>query len=250
VKITKNGNDITSVCEWFDFAPPKKGKDHWADGRSAKELAKAWFPTLGRASVPEELSSLLGSSNLLGRVELYEGAPEVVVPFDSFRGEKRNCDLLVHGVCDLGKITISVEAKADELFRETAGRAFDAGERNPRSNVPERIRLLTAAVLGKSVDESRDLRYQLLYGAAATLTAAPKHEAAVAVFVVHEFVTARSNDAKQVKNAEDLDRFTQALSNDVIYHVNPGQMFGPLRVPGNRYIPGNLDLFLGNTGFL
>jgi hypothetical protein len=29
--------------EWFNHCPPKKGKEHWVDGRSAKEMAKFWL---------------------------------------------------------------------------------------------------------------------------------------------------------------------------------------------------------------
>jgi len=245
MKISKHGHDITSVCDWFAYAPPKKRKAHWVDGRSAKELAKVWFPTKGKMSVPEELSSLLVSSNALGSVKLCYGEPEVTVPFDSFRGEKRNCDLLVHGVCDLGKISISIEAKADEKFGKTIGEEFDAGGRKPRSNVPERIRLLCDAVLHRSVHESRDVRYQLLYGVAAALSAAQQHGATVAVFVVHEFVTTLTKGINHASNRADLDRFVHVLSGDVDAHLHAGQMLGSIRVRGNSYIPGNVDLYLG-----
>lgn len=31
---------INSLDEWFQYAPPAKGENHWKDGRSAKELEK------------------------------------------------------------------------------------------------------------------------------------------------------------------------------------------------------------------
>ena len=87
MKITKNGHTINSVRDWFRIAPPKK-PEHWVDGRSAKELAKAWFPADGTISIPPELSALLESSDVLGKaVKLSAGEPEVVVRFDSFRGD-------------------------------------------------------------------------------------------------------------------------------------------------------------------
>jgi hypothetical protein len=246
MKITKNGHNIWSVSEWFALAPPKKGQDHWVDGRSAKELAKAWFPTAGVISVPEEFSSLVNSSDIIGNVTLCEGEPEAIVRFDPFGGP-RNCDLLVHGLCDLGQIAISVEAKADEEFGKTIGQRFDAGERCPGSNVPKRISNLTSAMLEMRVEESRDLRYQLLHGTAAALSIAKKHGAAIAMFIVHEFVTELTDNAKHKQNAADLDRFAGVLSRGRFLHVGADQLFGPMRVPGNTYIPKSVDLYIGKT---
>lgn len=56
VRIAKNGQLITSVDDWFRHAPPKGGADHWRDGRSAKELARAWIES-GSVAVPDELSA-------------------------------------------------------------------------------------------------------------------------------------------------------------------------------------------------
>jgi len=38
-----NGRAILSVEDWRTYAPPKRGDVQWKDGRSAMELAKAWF---------------------------------------------------------------------------------------------------------------------------------------------------------------------------------------------------------------
>ena len=40
IKISKNNNIITTVEEWYQFAPPKAKGKHWKDGRSAKSLAQ------------------------------------------------------------------------------------------------------------------------------------------------------------------------------------------------------------------
>ncbi len=55
-----NGQPIQTVDEWEKLAPPKEREKHWKDGRSAKELAKAWFRT-GGPKVPEELDTLFRS---------------------------------------------------------------------------------------------------------------------------------------------------------------------------------------------
>jgi hypothetical protein len=247
MQIIKNGRTILSVADWFAAAPPKRAERHWVEGRSAMELAKAWFPVPGKPSVPEEFLALLHTA--LDRLTFSEGEPEAIVRFDTFRGEPRNCDLLVQGSCDLGKITISIEAKADEKFGETTvGQRFEAGLRIERSNLPQRIRLLTAAVLGREVDlASRPLRYQLLHSTAAALSAAQQQGATAAIFVVHEFITNSTRDFKHKENADDLDRFVSVLSNGRISHVENGQLFGPLRVPGNVSIPSNIDFFAGKA---
>ena len=55
---SQDGKPIRSVEDWFRFAPPKRGAEQWRDGRSAKELARAWF-RCPEASPPAELNRLL-----------------------------------------------------------------------------------------------------------------------------------------------------------------------------------------------
>jgi hypothetical protein len=181
MKITKNGREIRSVDDWFNIAPPKKGRKQWVCGRSAKELAKAWFPAAGVISAPQEFFDLINSSETLGSVRLCEGEPEVKVKFDDFGGETRNCDLVMRAVSGIGRVEISVETKADEPFSKLVGESFDQGARSPNSNVPKRICRLASAVLGRKVEDIRDLRYQLLYGTAAALSVA-KQRGASALF--------------------------------------------------------------------
>ena len=50
---------ITSVDDWKEFAPPKRGYQ-WAEGRSAFELARAWCGT-GTPSMPDDLRALFDS---------------------------------------------------------------------------------------------------------------------------------------------------------------------------------------------
>lgn len=229
----------------------------WQDGRSAKELAKAWFPEHA-ISTPQEISALLESSDALGKgVRLCEGEPEAVVRIDSLRGESPNCDLLIQGTCQRGKMAIYVEAKTDEPFGETVGRKLAKGKRinkkidkskqSRESDLPERIRNLAHAVLGRSDEDCLGLRYQLVYGTAAALCAARMRDASAAIFVVHEFVTKLTTGTKLKKNAEDLNNFVRALSGNQAQSITPGRLLGPFRVPGNEHIPANLDLFVGKA---
>lgn len=81
--IKKNGEQIRSFDDWFRLAPPTRGIKHWADGRSAKVLAQAWFPVAGDPTVPKEIEHLLASSEILGHIKLIEGEPESRVRFDN-----------------------------------------------------------------------------------------------------------------------------------------------------------------------
>ncbi|HZK88816.1 MAG TPA: hypothetical protein VFC56_01595 [Stellaceae bacterium] len=180
-------------------------------------------------------------------MSLCEAWPEAIVRFDPFKGEARNSDLLAHALCSRGKALISVEAKADETFNETIGKSYDAAMKRPESNAPERMRRLARAVLGADIGEVRDLRYQLLYGIAAALSAAQQHDATIAIFVVHEFITECIKEIKQRKNGADLDDFVRNLSRDRNPRLDPGRLLGPFGVPGNDHIPKDVALFIGKA---
>jgi hypothetical protein len=152
----------------------------------------------------------------------------------------------VRAICEIGRIEISVEAKADEPFSKLVGERFDKGKKCSGSNVPKRICLLASAVLGRQVEEVRDLRYQLLHGTAAALSVAKLRGAKAALFVVHEFVNDCTDDAKHQPNANDLNKFVSALGT-LSTDVPDGVLLGPFRVPGNAYIPGDIDLFIGKA---
>ena len=72
---SQDGKPIQSVDDWFRFAPPKRGAEQWRDGRSAKELARAWF-RCPEASPPAELNRLLASHPALNGLVVEEAVPE------------------------------------------------------------------------------------------------------------------------------------------------------------------------------
>lgn len=112
------GQQICSVDDWFHVAPPKRKDYHWKEGRSAKELAKA-FCALGVPAVPTELLNLLSSCDQLGDVRLTKAWPEHNIPLDSSGRGPRNADLAAVGTGKAGKIAVTIEAKADERFDDT-----------------------------------------------------------------------------------------------------------------------------------
>lgn len=256
MKIIKNDSEVRSVPDWFRLAPPAKGEKHWVDGRSAKELAKAWFPAPGEPQVPAELTALLASSRSFGAVTLAQGEPEALVYFDDLGGKPRQCDLLITGTCSLGSVIVSVEAKADEPFGKLAGEELDNLERllrqarhdeaKTRSHVPERVDRLAAALFGEQRTAVLKIRYQLLYGAAAALSAAAGR-AQAAVFVVYEFRGSATNDRKLRQNQADLEQFVGLLTSGSVTAVKEGILIGPITVPGNAHVPGGIPLFIGKA---
>lgn len=63
MQITKNGQIIKTLDDWWRLAPPKDPVKQWVDGRSAKETARAW--TAREASPRPEILNLLRSAPAL-----------------------------------------------------------------------------------------------------------------------------------------------------------------------------------------
>jgi len=239
--------EIRSVGDWFAAAPPKLGRRQWADGRSAKELARAWFPAAGGPTVPPELQELLDSRRETRGAAFDRGEPERVTTFDRCGGEGRNADLVLWGRCPIGKLLVSIEAKADEPFGEVAGEYVRKSiSANPRSQVPERFGLLCRGLLGlpPENDEAPSLRYQLFTAIAGALVEGQAFGADATLFVVHEFI-GETDDDKVAANAADLNRFVRALSKGGAAAVSPGVLAGPFSVPGNEHFAGTSALFIG-----
>lgn len=239
------GKNIASVEDWRKQCPPKRGLEHWVDGRSAKELAKAWFRT-GVAAIPEELTRLLDSHELTRQLVVEAVTPECVTVLDDFPGENRNHDLVLSGRSGTRRVVVGIESKADEPFGEVLGEYYD-GKQGTRSNVPRRVEQLVSALFGVAGSEWRRLRYQLVHGCAATLIEANLRQADVAVFLVHEFLIPGATKPEKVKqNADDWAAFLHALDPSGNL-VRPGGMSGPFKLPGGGRVPGSVPLLVGKV---
>jgi hypothetical protein len=241
--LSSGGQQICCVEDWFRLAPPKMGSRQWKDGRSAKELAKA-FCAPGVPTVPAELLDLFASSDQLGAVQLTQAWPEHKIRLDSYFGETRNADLAAVGTGNEGAVAVTIEAKADEPFGPTIAQALAVA--SPTSKLPARMAALAKSVLGRLPCEISNLRYQLLHGIAGTLIFAKEHKATAAVFVVLEFDGPSCSPQKLTDNAADLDAFVLALS-PAATPIRAGQIVGPFFVPGGGRVPANLPLFVGKA---
>ena len=250
--ISKDGIAILSLREWEMRAGPKN-PNHWVDGRSAKEAARAWLEGEGK-KLPIEVSVALAGHKAFGPVQKWHAEPEAKIRFDSFAGEPRNSDLVVD-VQDLhGSFLVAVEAKADEPFGATVAKTLTAAHvrhsKNNRSNGVARIEQLTKALLGpQPIGEplDKDIRYQLLTACAGALCEAERRGYSRTLMLVHEFITEKTTDERHRRNADDLDIFVNRLSHGTVTTVRSAGIYGPFAVPGIPLISRNTDLFIGKV---
>jgi hypothetical protein len=252
--IVKDGSEIRTVTKWFDLAPPKKGHDHWVEGRSAFECARAWCPQNADPGVPSEVGEVFASHPHTRGAAVRWATPEHQIRFDRLRGEPRNADIAALADHPTGLVAITIEAKADEPFdnlvRDVLLRAVKDIAEDKRTNLVSRVQQLAASILPPGTANTRslgELRYQLLTGVAGTLAFAREHKADRAVFIVHEFVTDLTDDAKHKANADDLDAFVTRLTSGAIRSVPAGVLRGPLSISGRPLFEACPPLYLGKA---
>jgi hypothetical protein len=198
-----------------------------------------------------ELLALLCSRSETQNVTIMSAMPEHRVQFDYLPGEPRNADVVAVGEEPNGRLAINIEAKADEPFDQyvrdillSAARRIAADE---QANAVIRIQNLAKSILPPRVNEASslgELRYQLLTGVAGAIAFAAEVGANRAAFLVHEFITDRTDDEKHRPNAQDLDNFVLRLSRGLIASVPSGVLLGPFRIPGLPLFRSAPPLFL------
>lgn len=236
----QSGHHIYNLDDWLAYSPPAKGELQWKDGRSAKELAKAWLCT-GEPKMPKELQQLLDSHHDTNGFFAERAIPEFVTKLDDFKGNGRNHDMIIWGNVAGQKALVSIEAKVDESFGEIISNYVSSSiAANPRSKVPDRISQLTSAIFGHL--EIGHIRYQLLHAVAGVLIEAAAQKASLAVLVVHEFVPATGKTQKAIENDIDWQSFTRLIASGSIL---AGQLHGPITVPGGGKVPNDIPLYIG-----
>lgn len=247
--ILKGGIPISTLEQWERLGGPKRA-DHWREGRSAMETARAWLAAGER--MPGEVVAALESE--FGAIRTWQGEPEVCLPFDGFSGEPRNSDLVVDVTDDQGSYLLAVEAKADEEFGETTATTLaDAMDRllqNPRSNGVRRVQQLATAIIGprqKKEVALKDIRYQLLTATAGAICEAERRQVGRVVLLIQEFVTDKTDDSKHLANAVDLDRFVHRASHGSVATVPCGRIVGPLVLPGQPLFSSAPRFYVGKV---
>jgi len=256
--------------------PPDRKLQHFKPGRSAYELAVLYTKT-GCPSVPTELRCILDSHEDTRGVIVERGKVERETPLPcSIRGNRCH-DISLDGRLPLVEVFVSIEGKADERFGDTvANELKEAFRRSANTDFPRRLDCLTQYLLGIPAfnDPQRkvlnpaiqNVPYQLLAGVAATLLEAENRGARKAIFIVHEFRTAKTNYANMQRNAEALNSFLRLLlqSNGTVSDKFELESAHLLRFPvlprairsGGAYLPDiplyvgkiRTDLLLGTKG--
>jgi hypothetical protein len=237
-----SGRVITS---WQEWTRPKQSY-HWKPGRSAMELARAWFRN-ATSACPAELTALLDSHEATRGTVFTAGSPEHVTPLPQ-RGEGRNHDLWLRGALGRGTVTVCIEAKADEVFGERLGRQLQiARKRQPRTGAPERARALLRLLFGREcIPEAapwREMRYQLITALAGTALQAFRDGSSAAVLVIHEFRSGLTDDTRLVANQRDLEAVLALLGPAAA--LVPDRLVGPILLPASDLLPDGMPLFVG-----
>jgi hypothetical protein len=243
------GEPIRSFGDWESYALPRdRHKKHWAEGRSAYELGLSWTAS-GAPSVPPELTDLLESNEKTRRITILEGRTEheTALPFGA-RGPRCH-DLALVGRQGSQGVSIYIEAKADESFGGSVAEELSktrkrvTEKKQTQTRFPNRLDWLTRSLLGFPAfknegmtaisDSVANLPYQLLAAIAGTLIEAKLQNAAIAIFVVHEFRTQKTGDHKMAENGQVMANFLRLLiaqNMGIEEHLefHPGHLLGPL----------------------
>ena len=202
IKISKNNNIITTVEEWYQFAPPKAKGKHWKDGRSAKSLAQFMTDKNQVKKLEDILVELEYDTN--GVISCTPEA-NTVLPC---KGNGRNHDLLMIGE----DFVVGIEAKVSEPFGEEISTELIEASDNKKG----RIDKLANELFGCKINEVKDgleLRYQLLTGVYGTLLEAENNKKSKALFLVVVFTDGLTSEDENAvnRNNDDFKNFCQQI---------------------------------------
>ena len=203
IKISKNNNIITTVEEWYQFAPPKAKGKHWKDGRSAKSLAQFMTDKNQVKKLEDILVELEYDTN--GVISCTPEA-NTVLPC---KGNGRNHDLLMIGE----DFVVGIEAKVSEPFGEEISTELIEASDNKKG----RIDKLANELFGCKINEVKDgleLRYQLLTGVYGTLLEAENNKKSKALFLVIVFTDGitREDENAVNRNNDDFKNFCKCIN--------------------------------------
>ena len=235
-----------AVRHWREWATPRKAS-RWRPGKSAMELARAWF-TSPAPLMPPEMRSLLESHPLTLDLTIESGHAELVTELPGMP-EGRAHGLLLRGAGESGAVTIGVEAMADETFGARLTKKLrQAAEVDPASDFSDRASGLLRFLFGGEPDPAVEpwsrLRWRLITGAAATAIQAGRDGAPVAVFAIHEFRNAMVDPVTEAENLEDLNAFAGLLG-EGLGPLEPGKLAGPIRMASPLVGEKPVDLLVG-----
>jgi hypothetical protein len=251
MKILGKGGRL--IESWEDWERPLRDSQ-WAEGRSAMEIARAFFRD-GEPRLPRPLADLLRSVQSLSAFVADEARLEFKtdLPPKGASGP-RNHDVWVRGQAGELRVCVGIEAKADEAFDHSLSKkladAYKKSVAGLGTDLPARLAALGTLLFGHSFDLARPsyqrLGYQLLSGTAGTAIQASRDGTSTAVFAVYEFITRKTRAENHDSNAADLDAFVGLLPGGFT-GVVPGQLVGPIRLTASAILPRAVELFIGKV---
>jgi hypothetical protein len=218
---SSSGPPIHDLVDWERYASTT-GK--WADGFSAKELARLWLTGTGHEHVQAALGEVIPGL----QIEL--AIAEAQVSFDPYRGGVRNHDVLAYGPFDGGHAVVGVEGKVNESLDSRLKHKYAAAEKRKRdnnnTNLDRRVDGLLAAIIGKHYRDDPNLpnlRYQVFSAIAGTVAAAKPTTTAAAV-VVHLIDTKQAKPKKFEQTRDAIADFARAAG------LDGGRVVGPVHL--------------------
>jgi hypothetical protein len=157
------------------LADPEK---HWRRGYSAMSLAYCWEKANG---FPKRIQKALSSVPELGTLEPLLAIPEHKVNLPGGRAASQN-DLFVLARSPERLACIMIEGKVSEPFGPLVSEWYV----DPSSGKVKRLEFL-CQILGLTLDQVQDVRYQLLHRTASAIIEAKRYHARYAVMLVHSF---------------------------------------------------------------
>ena len=201
---------------------PHLGKPyHWADGRSAKLIAKSWFEA---NALPIMVEHTLRQTARFSSVELIEACLEKCIDLRDGRKPSQADVLAILGIGDELAL-MAVEGKVDESF----GLLVSEWLVNASTGKLGRLQNLCRTLDIGSQDVGH-LRYQLLHRTASAIYEAKRYRARTAVMMVHSFDPADAG-------VSDFRLFASALG---LPDAGATKIAGPIARE-------NVDLYLGWT---
>lgn len=212
----KNGKIITDFHTWEEAFIEVDNQSHWKEVRSAHSLAHHFTnPTIENSNGINVLSKYLG---YIGYNEvLYDYAEiEHESRFDNFRGNGRIQDLMIWAKSSNRAIAICIEAKVDETFDKNVPDAYKEREiyllQSPNSKALARLNNLCEHYYHDTpICKLNDIRYQLLYYLAGSITEAKKIDG-VAFMPVIVYHTDSYNNQNGDNNKNDYEKFIKSLN--------------------------------------
>ena len=138
----------------------------------------------------------------------FDWAAEYVTRFEPFglgRGEGRNHDAFLYN----DELVIGIEGKADEpLGSQLIGEAL----KDATPNKVQRINGMIQMLFGGTPEAHKDIRYQLVTAATATLLEATKNNVKKALLLVIVFNSSKCSEEKLERNNKDIDNFLRDIS--------------------------------------